>query len=258
MSFSRANITWDNATKSVRAVKDTTTIALRVNDLVAYVPQLINGNTMVPLRFVSEALGAHVEWDPNTKTAIITSQLVSSEQIYQNNGQYPGFTCKGVGIGDLRSTVVSKLGNGKSSKYGDYPEEFGIIDSDGCTFGLKDDKVVQIYISSSSSFDNRIKGSGYSLKTIVNAIGADNLTYNSNFFTGDSLLIGHLGKMTLYISLWKDVEDLKTATDFGYVGLGIIDEDLITALKETDKKLFMDSGRKFNYKYQPYKNNVDN
>lgn len=34
--------------------------------------RLVNNRTMVPLRFVSEAMGATVEWDPTTKTATVT------------------------------------------------------------------------------------------------------------------------------------------------------------------------------------------
>jgi len=35
---------------------------------------IVNGSTMVPLRFVAEALGAKVGWDAPTYTAIITNQ----------------------------------------------------------------------------------------------------------------------------------------------------------------------------------------
>lgn len=37
-------------------------------------PRIINGTVMVPVRFVSEALGAKVEWDSVKNTVIITSQ----------------------------------------------------------------------------------------------------------------------------------------------------------------------------------------
>ena len=39
------------------------------------VPEIINGRTIVPLRFVSEALGASVEWINSTNTIIITYKL---------------------------------------------------------------------------------------------------------------------------------------------------------------------------------------
>lgn len=40
-------------------------------------PQIINGRTMVPVRFVAEALGAKVVWDDAQQAVIITSQAVS-------------------------------------------------------------------------------------------------------------------------------------------------------------------------------------
>jgi hypothetical protein len=36
------------------------------------VPEIINGRTMLPLRFVTENLGATVGWDQNTQTITIT------------------------------------------------------------------------------------------------------------------------------------------------------------------------------------------
>lgn len=37
-------------------------------------PQIINGRTMVPIRFVAEALGANVTWDENRQSVIIESR----------------------------------------------------------------------------------------------------------------------------------------------------------------------------------------
>ncbi|NPV88377.1 copper amine oxidase N-terminal domain-containing protein [Coprothermobacteraceae bacterium] len=38
------------------------------------VPEIINGRTMLPLRFVAESLGCSVEWDGNTQTVRVTYQ----------------------------------------------------------------------------------------------------------------------------------------------------------------------------------------
>ena len=35
-------------------------------------PQIINGRTLVPIRFISEAFGAEVIWEPNTKSIKIS------------------------------------------------------------------------------------------------------------------------------------------------------------------------------------------
>ncbi len=36
------------------------------------VPMIINGRTMLPVRFVAENLGCRVDWDSKTKTVTIT------------------------------------------------------------------------------------------------------------------------------------------------------------------------------------------
>lgn len=76
-----ANVEYDAETKTVTAVKDDTVIKLVTGALTAEINgekitlaapvENKNGTTMVPLRFVSEALGAEVNWDGNSKTITI-------------------------------------------------------------------------------------------------------------------------------------------------------------------------------------------
>ena len=76
-----ASVEWDGTTQTVTSVKDDKTISLTLNKETAMVngesislavpAKLINGNTMVPLRFVSESLGAEVNWDGGSKTITI-------------------------------------------------------------------------------------------------------------------------------------------------------------------------------------------
>lgn len=76
-----ATVDWDNENKTVTSVKDSITIKLTLDNIIALVndkeislavpAKLINGNTMVPLRFISESLGAEVKWDGESKTVII-------------------------------------------------------------------------------------------------------------------------------------------------------------------------------------------
>jgi len=78
----KAEVKWDGATQTVTATKGDTTIKLTIGNNYAYVNDqkvaltaeaiIVGGSTMVPLRFVAEALGAKVEWDGATKTAVIT------------------------------------------------------------------------------------------------------------------------------------------------------------------------------------------
>ncbi|WP_055746442.1 stalk domain-containing protein [Brevibacillus choshinensis] len=77
-----AEVKWDQATKMVTAVKGQTTVKLTIGSTQAsagsqiikltQAAQIIEGRTFVPLRFVSEALGAKVEWDEKTKVITIS------------------------------------------------------------------------------------------------------------------------------------------------------------------------------------------
>jgi len=77
-----SKVTWDANTNTVFAAKDNRIIELQIGNSNAVVdgakivletpPQLIKGSTFVPLRFVSESLGASVEWDSDSNTVKIT------------------------------------------------------------------------------------------------------------------------------------------------------------------------------------------
>ncbi|MBE7047264.1 MAG: hypothetical protein E7396_07595 [Ruminococcaceae bacterium] len=78
-----ANINWDDATKTVTGTKDEISISLQIGNTNATVngksvtldvpAMIIQDRTMVPVRFISEALGCEVQWEDNTKTVIINS-----------------------------------------------------------------------------------------------------------------------------------------------------------------------------------------
>ncbi len=78
-----ASIDWNEKNQSVLAKKGQTEIRLRIGSKQASVgdsnktlevpAQIINGSTMVPVRFVSEALGANVKWDAAAQTVVITT-----------------------------------------------------------------------------------------------------------------------------------------------------------------------------------------
>ena len=78
---------WDATTKKATVTLGKKTIALWIGKSAAtvngvstlidstdakVVPEIINGRTMLPLRFVSENLGATVSWEPGTQTITIT------------------------------------------------------------------------------------------------------------------------------------------------------------------------------------------
>ena len=83
-----AQVNWDASSRLIIATKGDINVQLVVGDrratvngrtIVLDVPALIiNGSTMVPLRFVSEALGADVKWFEAAQTVTITSGQVSN------------------------------------------------------------------------------------------------------------------------------------------------------------------------------------
>lgn len=66
-----ASIKWDEVTQTVTIILDDQEISLVIGEATdgMDVPaQIIDGSTMVPLRFVAERLDAVVNWDPDTRT----------------------------------------------------------------------------------------------------------------------------------------------------------------------------------------------
>lgn len=76
-----------NGTQTVSMTASNTYFTVDGNEITPEVPQqIIEGRFMLPLRAVGEALGAEVNWDNETKTAIITKSqglviLESNEDI---------------------------------------------------------------------------------------------------------------------------------------------------------------------------------
>jgi hypothetical protein len=77
-------IAWDNDTKTVTASRGVTNIKLTVNKVKAYInnsektldaaPCIVDGTTLVPVRFVSEALGVDVKWNAYTRTVDLVTK----------------------------------------------------------------------------------------------------------------------------------------------------------------------------------------
>ncbi len=78
-----AEVSWYQSTGSIYCYRNDASLSLTVNDHYAYIngsqvyidqpPIIVNSRTLVPVRVVSEALGATVFWDNDTRTVTITS-----------------------------------------------------------------------------------------------------------------------------------------------------------------------------------------
>ena len=79
-----ANIEWDEKTKTITATKGNTKIKLTINNKTATkngekvsldVPaKIINGRTLVPVRFIADCFGVDVKWDETAKRVSLTSK----------------------------------------------------------------------------------------------------------------------------------------------------------------------------------------
>ena len=83
-----AEVYWDGPEQTVSAFKGDTGIAIQIGNPTANVnnsaialdvpPKIVNGRTLVPLRFVSEALGCSVNWNGAARSVIISTGTVSA------------------------------------------------------------------------------------------------------------------------------------------------------------------------------------
>jgi hypothetical protein len=78
----QADVSYDSATQTVTVVRGEVTVTLTLGSDTAYVngapvkldvaAESVQGRTVIPLRFLSEAFGAEVEFDAETQSVIIT------------------------------------------------------------------------------------------------------------------------------------------------------------------------------------------
>lgn len=85
----KADVSYDAATQTVTVVRGDVTVELTLGSDTAYVngeavkldvaAESVQGRTVIPLRFLSEAFGAAVEFDAETQSVIITETTVEAE-----------------------------------------------------------------------------------------------------------------------------------------------------------------------------------
>ena len=78
-----ADVEWDSETQTATATLDNKAVTFSIDNVNARInnkpakmdvpARLVNGKTMVPLRFLSENMGYDVDWDADSRTAIVNS-----------------------------------------------------------------------------------------------------------------------------------------------------------------------------------------
>ncbi len=80
-----ANVSWDGTTRTVGIEKEGVSIQLTIDNTTASVngqtstldsaPQIVNGSTFVPIRFIAEGFNSTVDWDGASQMVIINSAV---------------------------------------------------------------------------------------------------------------------------------------------------------------------------------------
>lgn len=78
----KAEVSWDEETRTVTVVKNGITVKLEIGNTTATVDgkevtlevpgEIYDGSTMVPVRFISESLKAKVDWEAESQTVVVT------------------------------------------------------------------------------------------------------------------------------------------------------------------------------------------
>ncbi|MGI5920178.1 MAG: ABC transporter substrate-binding protein [Syntrophomonadaceae bacterium] len=92
-----ADISWDNYTQTVTAITDTDSVKLQIGNEYATVAgqavqldvpgKIINGRTMIPVRFISQIFVASVDWDPVENQVNITTTDQTIKPVIPNTKQ---------------------------------------------------------------------------------------------------------------------------------------------------------------------------
>ncbi|WP_018132125.1 stalk domain-containing protein [Effusibacillus pohliae] len=120
-----ANVWWDGATRTAYANKDGVTVRIPIGSKLVYrngqaiqmdvEAQLVQNRTLIPLRFVSEALGAQVDWKPASATTPLTVfvQTASSAANAETSPQIEVVNGDGRVSPDKMQQIQNLLQNGR-------------------------------------------------------------------------------------------------------------------------------------------------
>ena len=173
-----AEIGWDEITRTAIGTKDNTRIELPIGQSYGVVngittnldvpATIINGRTMVPLRFVTENMGFEVLWNGETRTIYLsdngTPVVINDPSVLDKE-----FTFYDLGIGSSESDLKSKLGDPQRIDTSIYNFSWYVYNSDYLNYiqlGVKNGVVVAIYTNNA----NWVSKSGITLGTPKNTI----------------------------------------------------------------------------------------
>lgn len=147
-----AEVEWKELTRTVIATKENLNIRLKVDSKEAFVNDkknildvpaaIVEGRTLIPARFISQALGYEVDWEHDTRTVLIST---GSKKLEKTDNE---FAFQGITIGDSVNKVINILGRPAREDLSKYGFNWYIYNDDYSKYiqiGIDNDKVVGIY-----------------------------------------------------------------------------------------------------------------
>ena len=117
-----AEVDWDGETRTATGTLGDHTVVIQVGETEALVDgetrtldvpaQIIQNRTMVPARFISEALGCTVAWDGATQTAAVANQLAGTHIYVTRTGKRYHFDSHCNGGTYTETTLADAMGRG--------------------------------------------------------------------------------------------------------------------------------------------------
>ena len=160
-----AKVEWDPETQTVTGTRGGAVILLTIGSSTAYkngeeirldtAPRIVNGRTMVPLRFIAESLGAEVKWIGETQTIVISQTAVPT-----GSGRFIQLGGVRITVGDSLASVRSKLGDADRIDPSLWDFVWHVYNSDYSRFvmvGIKDDAVAAVYTNSKGFAAHHVK-----------------------------------------------------------------------------------------------------
>lgn len=139
-----STVTWYDETQTVILTKDNNIIRLTIGSNTAFlneqvntldtVPVVINGRTMLPIRFIAKSFGYAVNWDNNSQTITLTLNEKSQTETMEVNMNNPGnfnFKTKSVILNSGYEMPIVGLGTYSLSDEECYNSVTALLESDG-------------------------------------------------------------------------------------------------------------------------------
>lgn len=267
-----AKVDWEAATKTITINNDNSEIKMYVDNTEAVVnniseqlpasPVIVNGTTMVPLRFISEKFGAEVSFDAQTKSVVVKKAVQQADTSKD--------TSKNVDVNELLQVNNQEfVGDSNYKWYMKNSSTFSLTDRnfDGTDLTYDDEEDMNsIYIDisnnlpSSYTIDEAIAkekryGSVYTIVSQEQSTqdGAEcfNIKYktkNAEIYTKLMLKDNILYDFTAYISTDDDNKNKNVAIDlFNSIKLGVPNADSISdisSLSEAGMRKFEENDLK--------------